>query len=679
MTISSQTRTAGPYIGTGLVSAYPFSFKVFVAADLRVVRADLSGVESDLVLSVDYTVALNADQNSSPGGVVNLLAQLASGFQLTVTSGLSVTQGTSITNGGGFYPKVIEDALDRLTILMQEQGFVSRQQFLRVVDIAGVPAIPQPAASRANKLLSFDDDGNPTAVAIAAQSATQLQFALASGNGTSMVGQQSPLTDSVLRTVYLNLIYKKNLNDWCDGNGIDETTQITKAFAACAASGVQVLECKTDANYVWTGQQTLADRMSIAGNGCKFSPVNDGFKTLGGAVDIGATFYRDFAMLGSSSTANTGIAIAQNTTLARTRGVRFENIVLDRFLNALSARSMWDGIIDGCHIYRSKFGVSFIGQCVSNSIRNSHILSTVAAQGDGSVGVYVDQFTYADAVARRPEAILIDGETRVYGFDTNVWVNRCLKFSAVNSDFDAALKYGIRATTVDSKIVVANNYIACVGGASAVYGIRIDDLGSANASAILVADNDIWGVGTMPTGSVALYVGTNRTGKKVISRNTIGAGVPFDYGLQFATINGAVVEHNVINGVNGSLLAQNGGSNKYVRNDFNAPIQRSGTRTKDEFDHNGGTATTCFHGLIVYPATVTTTTLSDTTDLGLSAAIVTGAPANLLKYCKVTQVTGATSMGFIRARDSGSGGVIVDRTVSLGGASADIWLDMESY
>jgi hypothetical protein len=501
----------------------------------------------------------------------------------------------------------------------------------------------------------------------------------ATGDGANMVAVPPPMTDAVPRTVYLNLLHCKNLNNWCDGNGADETVQIAKAFAACNAAGVQVLEGKTDANYVWTGVQTLADRLSIAGNGCTFTPVNDGFKTIGGANDIGKTFYRDFAMLGASSAANSGIAIAQNTTLARTRGIEFRNVLVDRFLNAITARSMWDGVIDGCHIYRSKFGVSFVGQCVSNVIRNSHILSTVATQGDGSVGVYVDQYTYADATARRPEAILIDGETRVYGFDTNAWVNRCLKFSAINSDFDAALKYGIRATTVDSKIVIANNYVACIGGAVPGYGIHIDDLGSANSSALLVADNDIWGVGTMPSGSVALYVGTNRTGKKVISRNTLGAGVPFDYGLQLATVSNADVEYNTINGVNGSLLAQNGGSNKYTRNDFNVPIQRSGTRTKDEFDHNSGTAVTCFHGLVVYPATVTTTTLSDTTDLGLSAAIVTGAPANLLKYCKVTQVTGATSMGFIRARDSGAGGVIIDRTVALGGASADIWLDMESY
>jgi hypothetical protein len=102
MTITTETRQAGPYLGDGVASAFPFAFKVFAAADLLVVHADVSATESTLVLGVDYSVALNGDQNSNPGGTVTLLAgALASGERITLTSRVAATQPSDITNEAG--------------------------------------------------------------------------------------------------------------------------------------------------------------------------------------------------------------------------------------------------------------------------------------------------------------------------------------------------------------------------------------------------------------------------------------------------------------------------------------------------------------------------------------------------------------------------------------------------
>lgn len=122
MTINSTTRKAGPFVGNGTVSAFPFGFKVFQASDLFVVRLNVSAaVEQTLVLNSDYSVTLNPDQNSNPGGVVTLLnSALAAGYTLTLTSDVPDTQPTDLTNQGGFYPEVINDALDRATIQIQQ-------------------------------------------------------------------------------------------------------------------------------------------------------------------------------------------------------------------------------------------------------------------------------------------------------------------------------------------------------------------------------------------------------------------------------------------------------------------------------------------------------------------------------------------------------------------------------
>lgn len=120
MTISSTSRKSGPYAGNDTATDFPFDFKVFSASDLLVVRADASGDETALILDTDYTVTLNTNQDANPGGTVALPAALATGFSLVITSDMENLQPAELTNNGGFYPKVINTALDRLTILVQQ-------------------------------------------------------------------------------------------------------------------------------------------------------------------------------------------------------------------------------------------------------------------------------------------------------------------------------------------------------------------------------------------------------------------------------------------------------------------------------------------------------------------------------------------------------------------------------
>lgn len=120
MSISSSTRKAGPFACNGSTVAFPFAFKVFTTADVRVVLTDSNSVESDLALGTNYTVALNADQDANPGGTVTTTATYATGYKITLTSQVQNLQPVTLTNQGGFYPKVINDALDRLTIMAQQ-------------------------------------------------------------------------------------------------------------------------------------------------------------------------------------------------------------------------------------------------------------------------------------------------------------------------------------------------------------------------------------------------------------------------------------------------------------------------------------------------------------------------------------------------------------------------------
>lgn len=162
MTISSTLRKAGPYPGNGSADTFPFSFKVFEAADVVVVRLeDATSAETTLTLTTDFTVALNVDQNSNPGGSITLVSgNLPAGYQVVITSDIEPLQETDLTNQGGFYPEVINDALDRSTILIQQQASeINRSIRFSLTNTIGSFEITQNAAARANKVLGFDNAG----------------------------------------------------------------------------------------------------------------------------------------------------------------------------------------------------------------------------------------------------------------------------------------------------------------------------------------------------------------------------------------------------------------------------------------------------------------------------------------------------------------------------------------
>jgi hypothetical protein len=165
MTISSPVRIAGPYIGAGTLATFSFTFKVFSASDIEVVQVVVStGAQTTLTLTTDYTVALNGNQNTNPGGSITLVAgNLATGTNLVITSNVLNLQPTDLTNQGGFYPEVINDSLDRATIQIQQLNDTA-QNAVHAPVTDGALAMTLPSAGiRANKFLAFGATGLPVA------------------------------------------------------------------------------------------------------------------------------------------------------------------------------------------------------------------------------------------------------------------------------------------------------------------------------------------------------------------------------------------------------------------------------------------------------------------------------------------------------------------------------------
>lgn len=123
MSVQNITRRAGPYVGTGLVSAYTFAFKVFRSEDVKVVRsesADASAQDEALKFGTDYTVKLNANQDEKAGGTVTLVSPLAEGLRLSILSAITPDQQMVLTNHDGFLPTTLNDSADKAIALIQE-------------------------------------------------------------------------------------------------------------------------------------------------------------------------------------------------------------------------------------------------------------------------------------------------------------------------------------------------------------------------------------------------------------------------------------------------------------------------------------------------------------------------------------------------------------------------------
>ena len=215
MTISSTNRKAGPFAGNDVTVAFPFAFKVFAAADVLVVLAE-DGSENTLTLDVDYSIALNVDQNANPGGSVTTNTAYSSDYTITLTSALENLQPVVLTNAGGFYPRVINDALDRVTILLQQVAERASRALTLPISSSGSGSLPAPSPSA---FIGWDSLGQNlvnyagvTTAAVSAfmsgvmTSANALAARVALGLGTDATGTNlSALTNAVTSRANLGL------------------------------------------------------------------------------------------------------------------------------------------------------------------------------------------------------------------------------------------------------------------------------------------------------------------------------------------------------------------------------------------------------------------------------------------------------------------------------------------
>ena len=155
MTVPTETARSGPYLGNGVTNTFTYEFRILAETHLRVTTVDGAGVESVLTLTTDYSVT---GVGNASGGSAILTAPLANGLSLVITRNVPATQETDLENQGAFLAETIETALDKATMLIQQEGERSDRTVTLPVTSEGVStSLPGVVA---NALLGWSADGS---------------------------------------------------------------------------------------------------------------------------------------------------------------------------------------------------------------------------------------------------------------------------------------------------------------------------------------------------------------------------------------------------------------------------------------------------------------------------------------------------------------------------------------
>lgn len=114
MTVPTTTNSV-TYSGDGSLTTFVYPYKVFEAAHLTVTLIASGGGETVQTLGVDYTVT---GVGVHTGGTVEMTVAPGGTESLRIDRILPVTQITDLRNQGTYLPSNVEDALDRIVMML---------------------------------------------------------------------------------------------------------------------------------------------------------------------------------------------------------------------------------------------------------------------------------------------------------------------------------------------------------------------------------------------------------------------------------------------------------------------------------------------------------------------------------------------------------------------------------
>ncbi len=127
MTVST-TDNSVSYTGDGATTNFAFTFACLDADEIDVFA-------DSVALTLGVVVNLNADQSSNPGGSVDITPAPNSGVVIDIIRATKLTQETDYNAYDPFPAETHEMALDRLTLITQDQQALIEDQQTLIADL----------------------------------------------------------------------------------------------------------------------------------------------------------------------------------------------------------------------------------------------------------------------------------------------------------------------------------------------------------------------------------------------------------------------------------------------------------------------------------------------------------------------------------------------------------------
>lgn len=543
MTVSSST-ARNSYNCNGSQTVFPYTFRVLDESHLQVILRDSSGSETTLTLTTHYTVS-GVDEMG--GGNVTTVATYASGYTLVILRSVPIDQLTDYVENDAFPAESHEEALDKLTMILQSIN----EEFDRCLKVPKSSAIAGAGVELnavANNVIGWDasgtslsnyatsaitisdfanlnnDYGNDVAAAILAISSSKKTVIVdQNANITADVSSPSNITWVFIDGAMFNIsagqtaTFASPVNieaatrqqvftgagavsftnpgtvypEWWGVDGSSDETEINLAFASLSSGGT--VECAA-ASYSIDGSITPANDTTL-----KINPWTT--ITLAASSDVPM-----IAMSGKSDVIITGGGILDGNK-ANQVGDTSDHII---YAHTSSARITVDNVImqnsydDTLHIngvtdfklLNSKVAASRdngmqLTDVINGEVAYCYFTGNVATTGTANIAVY----TGNSNIRIHDNTFTDSGE--VAGQGHGIFIETSEGVLIANNFFDDMFGLGIEVNTQnvgDCVTITGNTFKACGNTTASMGTIWVGEDASAVIANNVITDSEYHGI-----------------------------------------------------------------------------------------------------------------------------------------------------------------------------------------
>jgi len=546
MTVSSTT-TRNSYTGDGSTTVFAYTFKIFDDDDITVIlRTTATGAETVQTKTTNYSVS---GVGNAGGGNITFTSAPASTQTVVLLRQTAQTQSTDYTPNDPFPAAAHEDALDKLTLLAQDQ----QDELDRAIKLSRTNTMTSTeftvgSTDRANKVLAFDSSGElavtqelgtfqgtDATVTTAAyverdiiKSTTTAQL-----NNIYICVAASVIGDSLTDTDHFALIVDAVSAATSATNAASSATAAASSATAAATSETNAATSETNAATSATTATTKASEAATSATNAATSATNAGTSETNAASSATAAASSATSAASSATTATTK---ASEASTSATNAATSETNAATSATNAATSAT---------NASTSETNAATSATTATTQATNASSSATAAAASAAAAAASADNFddTYLGAKSSDPSTDN-DGDALNAGdlyFNTT---SNNLKVYTGSAWADAAL-------TTSDFLTVANNLSDLNNAGTARTNLGLGTIATQAANSVAITGGSVAGITDLAIADGGTGASTASAARTNLGLGTAATAASSDFlSSSGGTLSGTLtLGSNVINDV----------------------------------------------------------------------------------------------------------------------------------